>query len=186
LSEVTDPESNRVFTLADAREIIDRLGEDQNRFVLERCAVDDMPKITVTKEIRDPGQKPRYKSGDFSRLSLGQQQSVLLSLMLASSSSAPLVIDQPEDNLDGEFIYHSLVPALRNAKERRQVIIVTHNPNIAVLGDAEEIVALKSTSDKSVIVANGSIDDPKTKKMACQILEGAEDAFRRRALVYGI
>lgn len=186
LSETADPDGDRLFSLADAREIVDRLAEDQYRFALERCPVDDVPKITVTKEIRETGQKPRYLSKDFARLSLGQQQSVLLSLMLASSSSAPLVIDQPEDNLDGEFIYHSLVPALRTAKERRQVIIVTHNPNIAVLGDAEEIVALKSTSDKSVMVANGSIDDPKTKAIACQILEGAEDAFRRRALVYGI
>jgi len=71
-------------------------------------------------------------------------------------------------------------------KERRQIIIVTHNQNIAVLGDAELIVALKSTSDKSVIVASGSIDEAKTKKFVCQVLEGAEEAFRRRAKMYGI
>jgi predicted ATPase len=106
--------------------------------------------------------------------------------MLSSDSSAPLIIDQPEDNLDGEFIYHSLVPVLRRAKERRQVIIVTHNANIAVLGDAEQIIALKSTSDKSLIVARGSIDDPATKMLACQILEGSEEAFRRRAGIYGL
>ncbi len=106
--------------------------------------------------------------------------------MLSSDSNMPLIIDQPEDNLDSEFIFHSLVPVLRTAKERRQVIIVTHNPNIAVLGDAELIIALKSTSDKSIIVARGSIDEPNTKKMACQILEGAEEAFRRRARMYGI
>jgi DNA repair ATPase RecN len=75
---------------------------------------------------------------------------------------------------------------LRAAKERRQIIIVTHNQNIAVLGDAELIVALKSTSDKSVIVASGSIDEAKTKKVVCQVLEGAEEAFRRRAKMYGI
>ena len=94
---------------------------------------------------------------------MGQQQSVLLALMLSADSVAPLIIDQPEDNLDGEFIYQSLVPVLRRAKERRQVIVVTHNANIAVLGDAEQIVALKSTSDKSGIVARGSIDEPATK-----------------------
>ena len=106
--------------------------------------------------------------------------------MLSSDSTMPLIIDQPEDNLDGEFIFHSLVPVLRAAKERRQVIIVTHNPNIAVLGDAELIIALKSTSDKSVVMARGSIDEPKTKTMVCQILEGAEEAFKRRAKMYGV
>ena len=106
--------------------------------------------------------------------------------MLSSESEAPLIIDQPEDNLDSEFIFHSLVPVIRAAKERRQVIIVTHNANIAVLGDAEQIIALKSTSDKSMIVASGSIDDPGTKSVVCRILEGAEEAFRRRAKIYGV
>jgi ABC-type Mn2+/Zn2+ transport system ATPase subunit len=113
----------------------------------------------------------QYPSKDFSKLSLGQQQSVLLALMLSSESNSPLIIDQPEDNLDSEFIFHSLV---------------THNPNIAVLGDAELIVALKSTSDKSMVVASGSIDESNTKKVVCQILEGAEEAFRRRAKMYGV
>jgi ABC-type Mn2+/Zn2+ transport system ATPase subunit len=109
-------------------------------------------KISVTKRIVEGG-KERFVSRDFSKLSMGQQQSVLLALMLSSDSKAPLIIDQPEDNLDGEVIFHSLVPVLRRAKERRQIIIVTHNANIAVLGDAEQIVALKSTSDKSRVVA---------------------------------
>ncbi len=86
----------------------------------------------------------------------------------------------------GNLSYHSLVPVLRRAKERRQVIVVTHNANIAVLGDAEQIIALKSTSDKSLIVARGSIDDPATKRVVCQILEGSEEAFRRRARIYGV
>src|SRR5207244_13526706 len=115
---------------------------------LRSCDSAERTKITVTNQISVTG-KDQYISRDFSKLSLGQQQSVLLALMLSSNSNAPLIIDQPEDNLDGEFIFHSLVPVLRAAKERRQVIIVTHNPNIAVLGDAEQIIALKSTSDKS-------------------------------------
>ncbi len=68
----------------------------------------------------------------------------------------------------------------------RQVIVVTHNANIAVLGDAEQIIALKSSSDKSTIVATGSIDDGKTKATVCRILEGADEAFRRRGKMYGI
>ena len=83
---------------------------------------------------------------------LGQQQSILLSILLFSNRNCPLLIDQPEDNLDSEFIYKTLVKNLRRIKEHRQVIIVTHNANIAVLGDAELIVPLKSTSDKTHIV----------------------------------
>ena len=123
---------------------------------------------------------------DFSKLSLGQQQSVLLALMLSSTTDRPLIIDQPEDNLDGEFIYKTLVPVLRMAKERRQVIIVTHNPNVAVLGDAELIVVMKGMSDHGQIAARGSIDDPVTRDETCAILEGAREAFLRRAKTYGI
>lgn len=97
--------------------------------------------------------------------------------MLSSDSRYPLIIDQPEDNLDSEFVFHSLVPVLRAAKERRQIIVVTHNPNIAVLGDAEKIIAFKSTSDKSMVVADGSIDDQETRKAVCQILEGPEESI---------
>ena len=139
----------------------------------------------MTKEVVDQAGKPRYLQRDFSKLSLGQQQSVLLALMLSSKSNVPIIIDQPEDNLDSEFIYKSLVPVLRMAKERRQIIVVTHNANIAVLGDAEQIVILKSTAERGTIASCGSIDDPSTREAACNILEGAREAFERRARIYG-
>jgi ABC-type Mn2+/Zn2+ transport system ATPase subunit len=183
---VTTGEKTKVFDKSEADRIIICLSEPGIRFALERCEVYDLPRLTVTKAVSGPNGKQQYVSRDFSRLSLGQQQSVLLALMLSSKSNAPLIIDQPEDNLDGEFIYQSLVPVLRLAKERRQIIIVTHNANIAVLGDAEQIVVLKSTSDKGVIASRGSIDDPVTREAACSILEGAKEAFRRRAKIYGI
>ena len=65
---------------------------------------------------------------------------------------------------------------LRRAKERRQIVIVTRNANIAVLGDAEQIIVLKSQSDRGIITARGSIDDPETRDAACNILEGAREA----------
>ena len=179
-------DSTKPFSKTDALEILKTLAQAPCIYRLERCLFDDRPKITVTKKVVQKTGVVQYPSKDFSKLSLGQQQSVLLALMLSSESNSPLIIDQPEDNLDSEFIFHSLVPVLRAAKERRQIIVVTHNPNIAVLGDAELIVALKSTSDKSTVVASGSIDETNTKKMVCQILEGAEEAFRRRAKMYGV
>lgn len=186
IMSVTTEEGARVFDKSEAASIIEQLSEPTIRFALERCEVHDLPRLTVTKTIPGPDGKLRYVTRDFSRLSFGQQQSVLLALMLSSKSNAPLIIDQPEDNLDGEFIYHSLVPVLRLAKERRQIIIVTHNANIAVLGDAEQIIVLKSTSEMGIIVSRGSIDDPTTREAACNILEGAKEAFQRRAKIYGI
>lgn len=66
------------------------------------------------------------------------------------------------------------------------MIVVTHNPNIAVLGDAELVIALKGFSDRGTIVARGSIDAEEIRQIACQILEGTQDAFVRRARVYGL
>ena len=183
--QVTGKDGSAVFNRSDALEILRILKGDPVLFRLQRCAIEDLPRITITRTVTKGG-KVQAIARDFTKLSLGQQQSILLSLMLSSDSQAPLLIDQPEDNLDSEFIFHSLVPVLRAAKERRQIIVVTHNPNIAVLGDAEQIIALKSSNEKSVVMARGSIDEPNTKKMVCRILEGAEEAFKKRAKMYGI
>lgn len=179
-------EGTAVFNASEAARLIETLSEPAVRFAIERAEVYDVPKLTVTGMVPRPGGGTQAAMRDFSKLSLGQQQSVLLALMLSSKSNAPLIIDQPEDNLDSEFIYKTLVPVLRLAKERRQIIIVTHNPNIAVLGDAELIVVLKSTNEKGSVVGKGSIDDPPTREMVCNVLEGAREAFQRRAKIYGV
>ena len=185
LTSIRAEDDVQLFSPADAREILKKLGEPTVLASLEQCRVDDLPRLTVTRRV-DESTGPRYVQRDFSQLSLGQQQSVLLALILSSDSKRPLIIDQPEDNLDSEFIFHTFVPVLRRAKERRQVIIVTHNANIAVLGDAEQLIVFKSNSDYSKIVARGSIDDLTARDAACKILEGAREAFTRRARVYGI
>ena len=105
---------------------------------------------------------------------------------MLSDSNKPLIIDQPEDNLDSEFIYKTIVKNLRKIKEQRQVIIVTHNANIAVLGDAELIIPLKSTSIKSHVLSAGSIDRQETREICCEILEGGKRAFTQRQDIYGI
>jgi ABC-type Mn2+/Zn2+ transport system ATPase subunit len=185
VTNIATDQGGKLFDKAEAERIVERLREPATRFALERCEVHDLPRLTVTKTVTDMSGTVQYLKKTFSQLSLGQQQSVLLALMLSSRSTAPLIIDQPEDNLDGEFIYHTLVPVLRRAKERRQVIVVTHNANIAVLGDAEQIIVLKSTNERGRVVSRGSIDDGTTRDAACAILEGAKEAFRRRARIYG-
>lgn len=179
-------EGAEIFDRAEANLIIERLSAPAVKFALERAMLHDLPRLQVTKAVPDTASGTRHLVKDFAKLSLGQQQSVLLALILSSDTNRPLIIDQPEDNLDGEFIYSTLVPVLRRAKERRQVIIVTHNPNVAVLGDAELVIVMKAANDFGQIVERGSIDHPQTRDMACAILEGAREAFLRRAKMYGI
>ena len=186
LLNLRTPEGVALFKRDEASAILEQLAQPSVKFALERAALHDLPRLQVSRAIDDSKGGKRYIVRDFAKLSLGQQQSVLLALMLSSNSDKPLIIDQPEDNLDGEFIYTTLVPVLRRAKERRQIIIVTHNPNVAVLGDAEQIIVMKAMNDCGEIVARGSIDHPPTKEAACAILEGAREAFLRRAKMYGM
>ncbi|MBI2770499.1 MAG: PHP-like protein [Burkholderiales bacterium] len=186
LLAIRTPEDVQVFKSDEAQLILERLGERTVLYALERVALHDLPRLQVTKKVVGVDGSERFVRKDFSKLSLGQQQSVLLALMLSADTDRPLIIDQPEDNLDGEFIYSTLVPVLRRAKERRQVIIVTHNANVAVLGDAEQIVVMKAANDRGEIVARGSIDHQPTRDAACAILEGAKEAFLRRAKMYGM
>ena len=185
LQALTTEEGVAIFTKTDAALVLERLAPNAVRFRLERAEIFDRPRLTITKLIMGSDGKRHPRMRDFRQLSLGQQQSVLLAVMLSAESNTPLIIDQPEDNLDGEFIYQSIIPVLRRVKERRQVIVVTHNPNIAVLGDAEQIVVLRATNEQGVIVSRGSIDDAATRESACALLEGSREAFQRRARIYG-
>jgi len=184
ITALTFDDGSQPFDTQDAHQIIERLTDQKVRFALERCAVHELPRLSVTRKI--DGASDRFITRDFGKLSLGQQQSVLLALLLSSNGTHPLIIDQPEDNLDGEFIYSTFVPVLRRAKERRQVVVVTHNANVAVLGDAEQIIVMKSHNDRGIVTARGSIDNPAIRGAACAILEGAAEAFLRRSKIYGI
>jgi ABC-type dipeptide/oligopeptide/nickel transport system ATPase subunit len=186
LMSLKTPENVLVFGKDEAEDIIQRLGVPAIQSMLERVMLYDLPRLQVTRTVQDASGGKRYVTRFFSKLSLGQQQSILLALMLSSESDRPLIIDQPEDNLDGEFIYSTLVPVLRRAKERRQIIIVTHNANVAVLSDSELLVVMKAMNDRGEIVSRGSIDHQPTRDIAFGILEGAKEAFLRRAKMYGV
>jgi hypothetical protein len=130
-----------------------------------------------------------------SGLSVGQRCAAILALVL-SAGDFPILIDQPEDEIDNEFIYRELVPLLRRAKHKRQVIIATHDPNLPVNGDAELIYALEARSSGDGPVrgypktvdgghAIGSLDRRRVKLAVEEIMEGSEEAFRRRHARYG-
>ena len=177
-------DGSKLLSDADITSIFQTLRQDNQYESLQCIRYDDLPQIAVTKHLEVEG-KMKTIVRRISQLSLGQQQSVLLGILLLSDSTKPLLIDQPEDNLDSEFIFKTIVANLRKIKEHRQVIIVTHNPNIAVLGDAELIIPLKSTNVHSMIMSPGSIDNDETVKLCCQILEGGESAFKQRQKIYG-
>lgn len=123
---------------------------------------------------------------DLDDLSKGQKATALLLILLATLHG-PLIVDQPEDDLDNRFIWEGVVPRLRALKGERQLVFSTHNANIPVLGDAELIVVLESVAGKGRIAESGvgSLDNQTVLKLAGEILEGGPDAFRRRRYLYG-
>jgi len=165
---------------------IDELVNTINKLTLEKVvsiSFKERPKLTITrhnKELNSADVK------DISQLSLGQQQSIMLSILILSDGCFPLIIDQPEDNLDSEFIFNSVVANLRKCKEKRQIIVVTHNSNIGVLGDAELVIPLVASNDKSAVIGSGSIDNKITQDSCCEILEGGKRAFKTRKEIYKI
>ena len=128
------------------------------------------------------------EQGEYRRLedlSGGQRVSVLLSLLLNTMDERPLVIDQPEDELDNRFLFDAVLPALKRLKGRRQVIVATHNPNIVVNGDADQVIQLDATADHGRIAQAGAIEDATVRDAIMQTVDGGADAFRLRRMKYG-
>jgi hypothetical protein len=96
-----------------------------------------------------------------------------------------LILDQPEDQLDRPFIAGTVVGYLHTVKERRQLLVATHNPNLVVLGDAELAIPLRVVSGQAQTAATGSVDSTLTREQIVELLEGGLVAFERRAIRYG-
>lgn len=135
---------------------------------------------------------PRYSltfdQQEISQLSPGERGLLLLVFyLLVDKDDIPIIIDQPEENLDNQTIFKVLVKCIKAAKQRRQVIMVTHNPNLAVVCDAEQIIC--ATRDKATNTFNyisGAIESPAIKSRVVEILEGTEPAFKNRKRKYGL
>jgi ABC-type Mn2+/Zn2+ transport system ATPase subunit len=119
------------------------------------------------------------------KLSGGQQVSLLLSLLLQTDDARPLVIDQPEDELDNSYLNDTVLPVLRSLKGTRQIIFATHSANIVVNGDADHVVYLAGTSDRGEVAAQGAIEEPSCKEAILGAVDGGEDAFKLRYMKYG-
>jgi hypothetical protein len=149
----------------------------------------DLPTTTSLElNVAAEGQDAYWQ--ELSRLSTGQKATAVL-LLLLLESDAPLVVDQPEDDLDNRFITDSVVPKMREEKRRRQFIFSTHNANVPVLGDAELILGLVPSADAGHEHAEipvdrmGSIDSGPVREMVEELLEGGRQAFEMRRLKYG-
>ncbi len=132
----------------------------------------DQPRV----ELRDGDS---YK--DSAALSTGQKCTTILPILLLDSDN-PLLVDQPEDNLDNRFIYECVVEKVRDIKPRRQLVFVTHNPNIPVLADAEKIFVFESDGARARIERCGTVDE--CKEEIVTLLEGGEEAFKERRRRY--
>jgi len=119
------------------------------------------------------------------RLSVGQRGTLLLKIYLATATAKQIfIVDQPEDNLDNSFIMDELVPLIREVKKSRQVILSTHNANLVVNADSEQIIVARLDNEGDYI--SGSIENQVINKSIKEILEGGEDAFRDRENKYGM
>ena len=125
---------------------------------------------------------------DLSELSPGERGGLLLIFyLMLDRQDIPLVIDQPEDNLDNKSVYEILVTFIKQAKKRRQIILVTHNPNLAVVADAEQIIHVsidKKGGRHDFDFFSGSIEDVRINRAVVDILEGTQPAFDNRRLKY--
>lgn len=156
-----------------SKKILGALRSGGTHYTIETVALDDRPCI----ELLDGDT---FKES--THLSTGQRCTTILPILL-TQSERPLLIDQPEDNLDNAFVYETIVRALQTIKGSRQVIFVTHNPNIPVLGEAERVFVFSSDGQHSTLKQVGTVDE--CREQIERILEGGREAFLLRKARYG-
>jgi ABC-type lipoprotein export system ATPase subunit len=185
---------------ASAREVI-RCAET----IVSSMTIHDGRELTIASQLRqgtlvedlydqlygldylEPMYELKWDGRGVEELSPGERGNLLLIFyLLIDRDDIPFVIDQPEENLDNQTIVGTLVPCMRDAKTRRQVIMVTHNPNLAVVCDADQVIhaAIRKEARNRLTYRSGSIEDPTTNQLIIDILEGTRPAFDQRGARY--
>jgi len=160
-----------------SRKILDAFRESVDPLALEVIAIED--RIGIELNVSSAGQ-PKFR--DASDLSRGQKCTALLPILLARRDS-PLIIDQPEDNLDNHFIFETVVNAVQRLKRRRQMIFITHNANIPVLAEADLMLVMNSDGRIGFVEKAGTVDE--CREQIIDLLEGGREAFELRSKRYG-
>lgn len=174
----------------------DLLVDKRNEQGLGRIVEDQLKKGHTKQEVYDfiygmdyviPFFQLKMNGKPLSSLSPGERGALLLLLYLfIDMDDKPLIIDQPEENLDNESVFKYLVHFIKAAKNKRQIIMVTHNPNLAVVCDADQIIQMKidKLGGNKVTYASGAIENPEMNKIIVDILEGTYPAFHNRDCKY--
>lgn len=183
--------------LAFAEALVQRFESDYRQEKPTRLKIEDQLKVGETPlKLLDtifgltylsPKYELKWSDKTLEELSPGERGTLLLIFyLLIDRRDVPLIIDQPEDNLDNQTVYELLVACLREARQRRQVIIVTHNPNLAVACDADQIVHshIDKQHKNTVTYTSGSLENPQTNAMTIAILEGTRPALDQRNSKY--
>ncbi|HGE8422092.1 TPA: hypothetical protein ACGD76_004771, partial [Serratia marcescens] len=138
-------------------------------------------------EYLEPRYTLKFQDAQIEQLSPGQRGALLLIFyLLVDKGDMPIILDQPEENLDNETIVSLLVPVLTEAKHKRQIIMVTHNPNLAVVCDAEQIIhcGFDRRNGHKISYTSGSIECNEVNRKIVDVLEGTMPAFNNRRLKY--
>lgn len=185
-----------LFTENDEKHIL----EDVNNFILNKKAgyllkefnenyISKNEKISLQfNTMKKEGAEKKENFVDISKLSLGQKVVTMLTFIIGYTDYiqdyCPLIIDQPEDNLDNQYIYKTLVHQLREIKGKRQVIIATHNATIVTNAKADEVIVMKSDGKHGWIEATGYPSDLKIKRKILDYLEGGVESFNHKKFIY--
>ncbi|MCD4731296.1 MAG: hypothetical protein K8R74_11885, partial [Bacteroidales bacterium] len=161
---------------------------DEDRFIDEQVNnIEGLYDYLFSLDYIDYHYQLKLGAKEIEQLSPGERGALLLIFyLLLDKNDIPLIIDQAEDNLDNHSVANVLVPFIRRAKQKRQIILVTHNPNLAVVADAEQIIWVnidKENKNKFEYIS-GSIENKEINKRIVNVLEGAMPAFNKRKQKY--
>jgi len=164
-------------------------GDKQNPFSQIRSAksLEDLFDYIYGLEFLNEKYALKFAGKDIQQLSPGERGAALIVFyLLLDNDEKPLIIDQPEDNLDNQSVFEILVPFIKQAKKHRQLIIVTHNPNLAVVADAEQIIHVDIAKEENYKFSlnAGGIENERINKEIVDILEGTMPAFDKRKIKY--
>lgn len=197
----------KIFIDEDIEKLIEFINNINNERILKSTVTEEnFIKILFSTNWYEYQYDIIYENDSFSQMSPGKQAFIILKLLLnVSTKGCPILIDQPEDSLDNRSIYHELVKYIRETKSKRQIILVTHNPNIVVGADAELVIVAnqhgstnKNSNGYKFQYKSGSLESDSKEKDTditldkmnirehiCDILEGGKEAFERREKKYG-
>lgn len=176
---------NLILRVREKEEVLNISGHFKNLVNgLTDADIDELMLFMPEDEI-EVQYKPNPTGGfkSLSTASAGQKTTAILTFIL-SYGNTPIILDQPEDDLDNRLVYDLIVHKLKQAKDNRQIIIVTHNANIPVNGDSEYIISMDSESRFLKVFSEGSVDKKEIKKEICDVMEGSEKAFEMRSNRY--